>query len=272
VRLVRGLLAAALMVAGTPVAAQVSDASVDGYSVAALLGYWNAAVDIEDRHRFDHNHADTLGLVDDGQPVLTVDRYSEDSGERSRSRQTLVAHCHGDGFASERPRGCRYRLVHSSVTQNDLIVFDAAGAAARVRAAGMTPDAFHALYRAAPPVFPEEQFPDRWVEVRRIHDVIIAPVLADYAANSQITIRDSQSCPSMLGLLQQLDGADLPPVYIPGIGNPPPYRPTMPHGPSVNFTILAGATTVRWGEGSVMTPVGRRILDALHQIGERCPG
>lgn len=270
--MVSGRRIAALLVCANPVASSAQDSVetefADGYSIAALRGYWNAATDIEDRYRFDHRHADASDAVEDGRIALAVDRYVDEP--RSLNRKSLIAHCNRNISDGGRFRNCRYRLVISNVEFYEPATFDALGAAARLRAAGVTPEVFGVLVKAVPPAMTATQAPDSWGEVRRIHRLIIAPVIAQFDENSSVFTIDSVTCPAMLRPLANIDGVALSPLRIPGMSNEPKYRANVPHSPTFSFELLSGNTTVNWSEGSVMGSTSQHILRSLREIQEVC--
>lgn len=270
--MVTGRCIASALVFASPVAVAsqdiVASEAVDGYSVTALRGYWNAATEIEDNYRFDHRHAEAADAVEDGRIVLTVDRYSEEAG--SLDRKSLIAHCNRDIPDGGRLRSCRYRLIISNVIAYEPVAFDALGAAARLREAGVTPEFFNALTKDVPPTMTVTQVPDRWGEVRRIHRLIIAPVIAEFDENSSVMAIDSATCPAMLRPLANINGIALAPLRIPGMSNEPKYRPSVPHSPTFDFELLSGHTAVKWSEGAAMGPSGNKILRSLREIKEVC--
>lgn len=201
---------------------------------------------------------------------LTVDRYEEDP--ISRNRKTLAAHCTGDIPDGGRFRNCRYRLIASNVIYYEPVAFGPLGAAARLREAGVTPAFFDALAKEVPPTMDGTEVPARWGEVRRIHDLIIAPVIAQFDENSSVTTIDSETCPSMMRPLAQINGIALAPTRVPGMSNEPNYHANIPHSPTFSFEQLSGHTTVKWSEGAVMVmgAAGNRILRSLHEIQDAC--
>ncbi len=269
----RQLAAAALvLVLSSASAANVQtrkDIPVEGYYIPALLAYWNVGRDIQSDYRFDHGHANAVDAVEDGQLVLSVDREDE---EGARSRSWLMAHCAGDAPDGGRLRHCRYRLITSSlVAADEEIEFDAAGAAERLRGAGVTPAAFGALVSVVPLSAGRPQtLPEQWAEVRRMQQIIIAPLIAQFDARLQTSTIDSATCPAMLLSLQQLDRITLPPSRVPGLSNQPRFRASVPHSPTYSFVMLSGTTRVSWAEGSTMGAPGHRILNALNAMRQAC--
>jgi hypothetical protein len=267
------ILAALLALWPIATAAQNSvDEMANGYSASAMRGYWNGARDIQNEHHFELEHGDAVDAVDaveGGSLVLSVDRYDE---EGSTSRTWLVSHCERSVTDGGRPRNCRYRVVASHLIGSKVEPeFEAVAAAARLRAAGVSPEAFALLAKQVPLTEGvPKHLPQQWAEARRAQSIIAAPFIADFAARHSITVTDSKNCPPMLRSVKKLDGLGFEPMRITGVSNDPKWRASIPHSPIFEFAVLSGLTTLRWGE-SATTRIGNRILDSLREIENDCP-
>jgi hypothetical protein len=251
------------------VAAQVSGSDqVEGYPISAMRDYWNVARDVQDQYSFESAHTDAIDALEEPRFVLSVHKGDEHG---LISRIDLNAHCRRAEVQDRRLRDCRYRLVTSSLDRGAEVGFDAAGASGRLRAAGITPEAFGTLVRAVPlnKGIPEP-LPEKWGEMRRVQLVLAAPLVEDFAKRLKTEIIDSTACPAMVKPLRRLVNLTFEPSRVPGLSDEPRHYPNVPHSPSFTFRVLAGSTFLEWNEGAAMSAAGRRILASIREIESDC--